>query len=111
SAGNATSGLWAVGVLTDGQIHLFDVRLGLPLPGPNGEGVATLAQVRTDPKAFQPLAVDPKLSYDVTPERAKQAQIYLTTQLSALSARMHFLQTLLPANAARLDYDPAAVRE
>jgi hypothetical protein len=110
SAAGSADGLWAVGVLADGQIHLLDVRLGLPLPGAN-RGVLTLEQARKDANAFQPLAIDEKLRYDVTPERAKAAQVFLTAPLSALSPRMRFLQSLLPANAGRLDYDPRAARE
>jgi len=110
SATGSVDGIWAVGVLADGQIHLFDVRLGLPLPGANG-GVLTLEQARKDASAFLPLAVDPKLRYDVTPERAKAAQVFLSAPLSALSPRMRFLQTLLPANSGRLVYDTRAARE
>lgn len=110
AAAGSAEGVWAVGVLADGQIHLLDVRMGLPLPGANG-GVLTLEQARKDTNAFQPLAFDEKLRYDVTPERAKAAQVFLTAPLSALSPRMRFLQSLLPANSGRLDYDPRAARE
>jgi hypothetical protein len=33
--------------MIDGQLHVFDTRLGLPLPGSNRQGVATLEQLRT----------------------------------------------------------------
>jgi hypothetical protein len=110
SAAGSVDGLWAVGALADGQVYLFDVRLGLPLPAANG-GVLTLEQARKDSNAFQPLAADTKLRYDVTPERAKAAQVFLSAPVSALSPRMRFLQSLLPANSGRLDYDPRAARE
>jgi hypothetical protein len=110
SAAGSADGLWAVGVLADGQVYLFDVRMGLPLPGAIG-GVLTLAQARKDANAFRPLDVDSKLRYDVTPERAKAAQVFLTAPLSALSPRMRFLQSLLPPNSGRFDYDPRAARE
>jgi hypothetical protein len=113
-AGAATSpdGVWAVGVLADDQVYLFDARLGLPLPGPAGQGVATLAQVRTAADPFKPLALDPKLPYDVTAERAKQAQAFVTFPLSSLAPRMRFLQGMAPEYmSVRLAADAPAVRE
>src|SRR5262249_2233607 len=41
---------WVAGALVDKEIYLFDTRLGLPLPGPNGNGAATLTQVRSQPE-------------------------------------------------------------
>jgi hypothetical protein len=110
SAAGSADGLWAVGALADGNVDLFDVRMGLPIPAANGR-VLTLEQARKNADAFQPLAFDSKLRYDLTPERAKAAQVFLTAPLSALSPRMKFLQGLLPANSGRLDYDPRAARE
>ncbi len=103
--------LWAVGVLADGQVHLFDPRLGLPLPGPDGEGVATLAQVRTHPEPFKALALDPKLPYDVSADRAKQAQLYVSFPMSSLSPRMRFLQSLAEEKTVKLAADPKAVQQ
>jgi hypothetical protein len=111
SAANTPEGVWAVGVLADGQVSLYDARLGLPLPGPGGKGVLTLAQARSDADAFKLLALDPKLPYDVTPERAKQSQVYVTVAMTGLSPRMRFLQGLIPEGTARVAADPAAVRE
>ncbi len=36
--------VWICGVLIGDQIYLFDARLGLEVPGPGGQGVATLEQ-------------------------------------------------------------------
>jgi hypothetical protein len=110
SAAQSPNGVWAVGVLADGQILLFDVRLGLPLPGPDGKGTLTLAQARTEAEPFRPLAADARPAYDVTPDRARKSQVFLTAPLTALAPRMTFLQGLVPA-AARLDYDAAAARD
>ena len=35
------------------QAYLFDCRIGLPIPGPNGQGVATLNQVLADPEILE----------------------------------------------------------
>jgi hypothetical protein len=111
SPSGSADGLWAVGVLTDGQIYLYDARLGLPLPGPDGQGVATLAQVRGSPDPFKPLALDPKLPYDVTAERAKQSRVFLSVPMTSLSPRMRFLQGLAPEGTVRLAADLPALRE
>src|SRR5690606_32524349 len=35
---------WVTALLVDDDLYLFDTELGLPIPGPDGKGVATLAQ-------------------------------------------------------------------
>ncbi len=105
--------LWACGVTVGNKpdaIYLFDPRLGLPLPGPGGKGIATLAQAQQDPSVLGQLKVD-KLSYDVTPQDAKQSTISLVCPLSAAAPRMHLLQDrLLRERAWRNQSLPAAVR-
>jgi hypothetical protein len=98
-------GIWALGVAADGQLKLFDVRLGFAIPGP--DGILTLAQARSLPDAFKALALDPALPYDVTAERAKRAEVLIASPLSSLSPRMRFLQSLLPEGTVRLADDPA----
>jgi hypothetical protein len=112
-AGAGTEGVWAVGVLNENrdQIHLFDARLGLPLPGPDGNGVLTLAAARTAADPFKALAIDPKLKYDVTAERAKRAEVFATAPFSAMSPRMRFFQELIGPDEARVSVDPATLRE
>jgi hypothetical protein len=105
---------WATGVLIEekgrGEIYLFDTRLGLPLPGPGGKGIATLAQLRKDPQLLGPLTADKALPYDVTPEEALTAQVYLAPQLSALAPRMKYLEDLLSAfDRINLAVDPAGL--
>jgi transglutaminase-like putative cysteine protease len=109
-ANSGPDGVWAVGVLTDGQVYLFDARLGLPLPGPDS-GVLTLAQARSLADPFQPLAIDPKLPYDVTADRAKRAEVLVTVPLSALSSRMRLLQEMIGTETARLTADPVALAD
>ncbi len=100
---------WLPGALVQKQIYLFDTRLGLPLPNPQGEGPATLEQVRRNAKPFQKLALDDKHHYDITPAQARKAEIYLGWSLSALAPRMKYLQDLLtPTTKIILSADPAA---
>ncbi len=110
-AGAGPEGVWAVGILADGQVYLFDARFGLPLPGPEGTGVLTLAQIKTLADPFKPLAIDPKLPYDVTADRAKRTEVFVTAPLSALSPRMRFLQEIVGVDTVRLTADPTGQSE
>ena len=97
--------LWACGVLVNYQpdLYLFDPRLGLPLPGPQGEGIATLADVRNDPAVLGHLSSEDAHRYDVTPEQAAKAELRYVCNLSGLAPRMRFLQTeLAPKVKVRL---------
>src|SRR5205809_3540418 len=97
-AGNdGTPRPWLAGVLNrvkDGhEVYLFDCRLGLPVPGPKGSGIATLAQLKSDPKLLDAFKVpDDACKYDVDAEQLKNTEILVMAPLPALSARMRFLE-------------------
>lgn len=112
---------WACGVTVGtapDTLYLFDPRLGLPLPGPGGQGIATLAQARTDPAILSQLKIA-DIAYDVTPQQVRSATVGVVCPLSAMAPRMHFLQDrllrerewdrrVLPAGVrVRLAEDPA----
>jgi hypothetical protein len=87
--------LWCCGVLVENDIYLFDPRMGLPVPGPNGEGIATLVEARTNPSVLRQLVLDDSHQYDVTAEQAQKARLYIAVPLSALAARMRALERTL----------------
>lgn len=102
---------WACGVLgADDQLYLFDARLGMPLPGPQGKGIATLEQVEKDPAVLAQLKG--KQPYDITAEQAARSELLLPVTLSALAPRMRTLQDnlLAPAVVVKLASDPLALR-
>ena len=82
--------LWACGVLVNDKpnLYLFDPRLGLPVPGPNGTGIATLADACADKDVLAQLNVADDHRYDVTAEQAAKAELRYVCSLSAL-ARAH----------------------
>src|SRR5438874_3734600 len=84
-----------IGTLVDKEIFLFEPRLGMPLPAPDGKGIATLRQVRASDKPFAALAMDATHSYDITAEQLRHAEILLTVPLSALGTRMKLLDGIL----------------
>jgi hypothetical protein len=56
------------GALADGEIYLFDLELGAPLPGAQPGEVATLAQIESHPDLLRMLAVDKERPYDLQPK-------------------------------------------
>jgi hypothetical protein len=87
---------WLAGVLVGGpdtpEIYLFDPRLDRPLPGPDGKGIATLEQLKANPKLLDAFKVpQADLVYDVDAAMIEKAEILLALPLSALSARMRYL--------------------
>jgi hypothetical protein len=63
---------------------LFDPRLGLAVKGKDGKSIATLKEVRADPKLLGPS--------QITPEQAKKLEAWLVCPYHALSPRMQELQ-------------------
>jgi hypothetical protein len=72
---------------TGSDLYLYDSHLGLPLPGPNGRGIATLSTVCKQAHLLDAFPVDERYRFGVTP-----AKILLISELSALSGRMRSLQ-------------------
>ncbi len=83
----------ACGVLIDGQVYLFDARLGMPIPGPGGQGIATVEQAAADPEILARLNL-PGRDYPVS--RADlvggKIRVLLDATLGTLSPRMRLLQ-------------------
>jgi hypothetical protein len=65
--------LWISGAAIGDQLYLFDCRIGMEIPGPSGNGVATLAQAATDPSILNQL------------HGATGAHAYPTTQADLVS--------------------------
>ncbi len=89
---------WIPGALLDGRIYLFDTRMGMPIPGPGGKGIATLAQARSQPAILAALTVKPAFPYDVNAEALKRAEVHVAGSLSMLAPRMSYLQNLMSAS-------------
>ncbi|WP_406698870.1 hypothetical protein V5E97_08290 [Singulisphaera sp. Ch08] len=54
---------WICAVLLDGKLYLFDPRLGIEIPGPDGKGVATLDDALADPEVLGRLTVSGAPAY------------------------------------------------
>jgi hypothetical protein len=103
---------WLPAAIVNGELLLFDTRLGVPVPGPGGQSVATLAQVRGNADLLEALRVDADHAYDVTWEQSAQVEALVACPLSFLSPRMRWLQESLgPACQVRVADDPAKVAD
>jgi hypothetical protein len=86
--------LWTAALCKDNQLYLFDPRLGIPLPGPSGQGVATLEQVAADDALLRPLDL-PKFKYPVTSDDAKRVVAWVEGSPHYLSRRMELIGSRL----------------
>lgn len=77
---------WLPALVSEGQLYLFDTRLGLPIPGPGGKDVATLEQVRKDDSLLRKLDLDAS-KYPVSAESLKNVKIDLISDPFSLARR------------------------
>jgi hypothetical protein len=113
---------WCVGVLVEGNIHLFDPTLGLPIPAPNGitraaaGGLAikpaTLAEVVADEKLLRQLDAGDSRPYWVKTIAPDKVILRLEASPSYLTARMKLLESrLVGQRKITLAYSPSAQAE
>ncbi|MCO6459460.1 MAG: tetratricopeptide repeat protein, partial [Pirellulaceae bacterium] len=86
---------WLPAVLLGEQLFLFDPQLGLPLPGPDGRGIATLAQVREDPALLESLDVGTTYVYPVRANQIQSLMALVDASPPALSRQMEMVERRL----------------
>ncbi len=94
---------WAAGVLIGGELYLFDLRLGLPIPGQDGQGIATWKQLKQNPQWLQ--ALYQGLDDPVLPGQLEKAEGLIHFNLPALEPRMLWLENVLEDNPVILHQD------
>lgn len=100
---------WAVGVRVGAEVLLFEPWRGLPIPGPGGKGIATLAQVRANPDQLRGWLDDK--SWGVTRDDLKTATAFLAVPISAVAPRWAAAEKQLQSElAVTLAIDPVALR-
>ncbi|NLE36636.1 MAG: hypothetical protein GX621_01270 [Pirellulaceae bacterium] len=94
---------WAVGVLEGNELYLFDLALGLPIPGPEGAkfedgrllvSPATLSDVVKDPALLRNLDVTDHV-YPVDAERLASVVALVEASPAYLEARMKLIESRL----------------
>jgi hypothetical protein len=94
AASEASAWYWLPAVVSDKQLYLFDPRLGLPIPGPDGKGVATLEQLRGDDALLRKLDVE-GAPYPLTADAIKKAKVFVVADLFSLTRRAFQLEGML----------------
>ena len=107
---DAQVAVWAVAALVDGKPYLFDARIGLPIAGPGGKGVATLEQAIADPSILRRLDLPGEDAYQTSAATLRRCKIgvLLDSSRGYLSPRMRTLERELSGrNRLILHRDPA----
>ncbi|HEY5312352.1 MAG TPA: hypothetical protein VIK18_07520 [Pirellulales bacterium] len=92
---------WLPALVLDKSLYLFDPEWGLPIPGPEGRGVATLEQALAQPQIFERLAIDKKHPYRLQANDLKRLVVLVEGSPYYLSQRMELLELHL-AGADRI---------
>ena len=107
---------WLCAALVGGQTYLFDARVGLPVPGPDGQGVATLNQALADPAILERMDLPGQSPYGTSRASllASPSRIGILIESSegSLAPRMKLLQRdLVGKNRTILYRDPSEQRD
>lgn len=102
---------WICAVLIEGKPYLFDARIGLPIPGPDGSGVATLQEALDNPRVLGRLDLPGQSTYGVTAAELRASptkiDILLDSSPGFFSPRMRLLQRELSGKDRTILYrDP-----
>lgn len=101
-----------VALLADGQLYLFDAELGLAIPGPGGQGVATLEQAATDDGLLRQMDLDAERQYPWRAQDLASCRALLEASPNLLSRRMQVIEANLAGeDRLILSASPALVRE
>jgi tetratricopeptide (TPR) repeat protein len=99
---------WLPALVKDDDLYLFDCRLGLPIPGPEGRGVATLAQVAADDALLRRLDLDTEHPYPVHAGDLEHVVAYIEASPESLSRRMALVESRLAGKHKLVLTSPAA---
>jgi tetratricopeptide (TPR) repeat protein len=103
---------WLPALLHGGELYLFEPALGLPLPGPKREGIATLAEVADDDGLLRQLDLDDEHRYDMTSSRLQTVSALIEASPMYLAQRMALLESQLAGEQkVVLSIDAAALAE
>lgn len=101
-----------VGVILEGDVYLFDTKLGLPIPrGDDPPGVritrpATIREMQAHPEWWEAMTVRADLPYPWNAEQLAGADVLIISEEESWSGRMKQLETVLPSNSLCVLYDP-----
>ncbi|NDC52974.1 MAG: hypothetical protein EBZ74_01475, partial [Planctomycetia bacterium] len=97
---------WLPALVSGGEAFLFEPVYGLPVPGPEGAGVATVRQAAADPAILRALSL-PDRAYPVQAADLAKLSVLVPAAPVNLARRMHLLDGQL-AGVAKVDLAIAA---
>jgi hypothetical protein len=108
--------IWICAVLIDERVYLFDARLGLEIPGPGGQGVATLADALSDPSILERMNLPGELPYTASQAALLSSPtkigVLIDSSSSYFSPKMRMLERELPGKNRTILYrHPAEQRD
>lgn len=89
---------FAVALVDPAGLYVFEPSLGLEIPGPQGQGVATLAQLAADDALLRHLDLDSEHRYPLTSSKLAKVVPLIEASPPFLSRRMRLVQEKLAAN-------------
>ncbi|MEZ6086856.1 MAG: hypothetical protein R3C05_02240 [Pirellulaceae bacterium] len=101
---------WLVGVRAGQQIYLFDLVVGIHVPGPNQQGIATLAEAKEDSSILRRMNVPGLFDYPIEQSWVEKVDALFDIATEAVSWRMRTLEEGLTGDARmHLAHDPKLV--
>lgn len=91
----AAAEIWLPALFHEGEFYLFEPELGLPVPGPGGEGIATLAQVAADDALMRHLDLDDEHRYYKRAADLQEVTVLIEASPMYLAQRMALLESQL----------------
>jgi len=88
---------WLPAVLIDKELYLFDPALGLPVAGPRGVGIATLAQARADRSILDSLSIGDNYPYPTSQKDLESVVALIDASPGYMSQRMALIERELSA--------------
>ena len=82
-------------LLLGDQLHLFDCRLGMPIPGPGQKGIATLEQVKADDALLRQLDLDAEHRYPLESGDFEHVVAHVEASPLGLARRMALVESRL----------------
>ena len=113
---------WAVGVLLDGEVYVFLLNYGFPIPGHEGvqvgddgallfSSVATLSELMQDDSLLRRLDLSEEQKFPITAEMLGQTTAHLCMMPESVSMRMKVLEAELSGDQNMVLYtDPHELR-